>query len=42
MASLNQHLQIRTPKETFNFRQTEPYNEVFTIRKDSNILRMNF
>ncbi len=33
MASLNQHLQIRTPKETFNFRQTEPYNEVFTIRK---------
>lgn len=33
MASLNQHLQITTPKETFNFRQSEPYNEVFTIRK---------
>ena len=33
MAILKQDLNITTPLETFNFFNSEPYNEVFTVRK---------
>ena len=33
MASLKSELKVSTPKEDFSFVQSEPYNEVFTIRK---------
>lgn len=33
MATLKSNLTVTTPKEEFNFTQNEPYNEVFTIRK---------
>ena len=33
MAILKQDLNIETPLESFNFFNTEPYNEVFTVRK---------
>ena len=33
MANLKQELKITTPLESFTFNNTEPYNEVFTVRK---------
>ena len=33
MANLKSDLTVTTPRESFNFIQNEPYNEVFTIRK---------
>lgn len=33
MANLIQDLKIQTPKETFEFNTSEPYKEVFTIRR---------
>ena len=33
MATLRSELKVATPKESFDFLQSEPYNEVFTIKK---------